>query len=103
MTQATEVMFPTSADEAVAQFRDGSEVTVIGGGTIVMPEISYGRLEPTKALMLSRTGLDTLDVDGSTVTLGAALPLARLAELADDVTALAQCALNVADYEIRRQ
>ena len=38
-----------------------------------------------------------------TVTLGAGLPVARLAELAQDVKALAQCALNVADYEIRLQ
>ena len=58
MTQATEVLFPTSADEAVAQFGDGSGVTVVGGGTIVMPEITYGRLAPTKALVLSHAGLD---------------------------------------------
>src|SRR4029079_6560977 len=103
MTQATEVLFPTSADEAVAQFRDGSGVTVVGGGTIVMPEITYGRLAPTKALVLSQAGLDTLDVSGTTVTLGAGLPVARLAALAQDVKALAECALNVADYEIRRQ
>ena len=103
MTQATEVLFPTSADEAVAQFGDGSGVTVIGGGTIVMPEITYGRLAPAKALLLARAGLDTLAVDGTTVTVGAALPIGRLAELADDVTALARCARGVADYEIRRQ
>jgi aerobic carbon-monoxide dehydrogenase medium subunit len=103
MTQATEVLFPTSADEAVALFGDGTGVTVVGGGTIVVPEITYGRLEPTKALMLSRAGLDTLDAGGLTVTVGAGLPVARLVELAEDVTALAQCALNVADYEIRRQ
>lgn len=103
MTQATEVLFPTSADEAVAQFGDGSGVTVVGGGTIVMPEISYGRLAPERALMLSRAGLDTLDVSETTVTVGAGLPVQRLAELARDVKALAQCALNVADYEIRHQ
>lgn len=103
MTQATEVLFPTSADEAVAQFGDGSGVTVVGGGTIVMPEITYGRLAPTKALVLSGAGLDTLDVAGTTVTLGAGLPVERLAGLAQDVKALAQCALNVADYEIRLQ
>jgi len=103
MTQATEVLFPASADEAVAQFGDGSGVTVVGGGTIVMPEIAYGRLAPAKALVLTRAGLDALDVSGVTVTLGAGLPVARLAELAQDVKALAQCALNVADYEIRRQ
>jgi len=103
MTQATEVLFPTSADEAVAQFGGGSGVTVVGGGTIVMPEITYGRLAPAKALVLSRAGLDTLDVTGSTITLGAGLPVERLAVLAQDAKALAECALNVADYEIRRQ
>jgi len=103
MTQATEVLFPASAEEAVAQFGDGSGVTVVGGGTIVMPEITYGYLAPGKALMLSRAGLDTLDAAGATVTVGAALPVARLTALAQDVKALAQCALNVGDYEIRRQ
>src|SRR4029078_7838097 len=58
---------------------------------------------PTKALVLSHAGLDTLGVSGNTVTLGAGLPVARLAALAQDVKALAQCALNVADYEVRRQ
>jgi carbon-monoxide dehydrogenase medium subunit len=103
MTQATEVLFPTSAEDAIAQFGDGGDVTVLGGGTIVMPELTYGRLSPTKVVALARAGLDTLTVGGATVTIGAALPIARLAELADDVKALAQCALNVADYEIRRQ
>lgn len=103
MTQATEVLFPTSAEEAIAQFGEGGEITVLGGGTIVMPELTYGRLAPSKVVSLARAGLDTLEADGTSVTIGAALPIARLAELADDVTALAQCALNVADYEIRRQ
>ena len=103
MTQATEVLFPTSAEEAIAQFGDGGDVTVLGGGTIVMPELTYGRLAPSKVVSLARAGLDTLEADGTSVTIGAALPIARLAELADGVTALAQCALNVADYEIRRQ
>ncbi len=103
MTQATEVLFPTSAEEAVAQFGDGSGVTVVAGGTIVLPEITYGRLAPERALMLTGAGLDTLDADGTAVTIGAALPVARLAELAQDVEVLARCAQGVADYEIRRQ
>ena len=103
MTQATEVFSPTSADEAVARFGDGSGVTVIGGGTIVVPDITYGRLSPTKALLLGRAGLDTLSTDDATVTVGAGLPVQRLSELAQEVEALAQCALNVADFEVRRQ
>jgi CO/xanthine dehydrogenase FAD-binding subunit len=103
MTQATEVLFPTSADEAVAQFGNGSGVTVIGGGTIVVPDITYGRLRPAKALLLGGAGLNTLESAGATVTVGASVPVQRLSELAQDVEALAQCALNVADYEVRRQ
>jgi carbon-monoxide dehydrogenase medium subunit len=103
MTQATEVLFPSSVDDAVAQFGDGAGVTVIAGGTIVVPEITYGRLAPTRALMLSGAGLDTIAVDGTSVVVGAGLPVARLTELAEDVTALAECALNVADVEIRGQ
>jgi CO/xanthine dehydrogenase FAD-binding subunit len=103
MTQATEVLFPSSAEDAVAQFGDGAGVTVVAGGTIVVPEITYGRLAPTRALMLGGAGLDTIERDGDSVVVGAATPVARLAELADTVPALAQCALNVADGEIRAQ
>ena len=103
MTKTTEVLLPSSTDEAVALFGDGQGVTVIGGGTIVMPELTHRRLAPAKALLLGRAKLDMLDVSGTTVTVGAGLPVARLVELANEVKALAQCALNVADYEVRRQ
>jgi carbon-monoxide dehydrogenase medium subunit len=103
MTQATEVLFPSSADEAVAQYGDGAGVTVIAGGTIVVPEITYGRLAPSRALVLGRAGLDTIAVDGTSIVVGAGTPIARLTELAGDVQALARCALNVADLEIRGQ
>ena len=104
MTQATEVLFPTSADEAVAQFGDGSGVTVVGGGTIVMPEITYGRLAPTKALVLVARGARHArrlghHRDARRRAAGRA-PRRRWPQ---DVKALAECALNVADYEIRRQ
>ena len=103
MTQTTEVLVPASLDEAVSQFGDGADVTVIGGGTIVVPELSSGRLTPAKAMLLARAGLDTLERDGDTVEVGAGVPVQRLTELADDAQVLAECALNVADYEVRRQ
>src|ERR1044072_5622309 len=68
-----------------------------------MPEITYGRLAPTKALVLSHAGLDALDVSGTTVTLGAGVPVARLVGLAQDVEVRAQWPLSVPDYEIRLQ
>ena len=45
---ATEILMPGSEDEAIAAFGDGADV-VVGGGTIVVPEMTYRRLRPTKA------------------------------------------------------
>lgn len=100
MTQATEVLLPTSPEEAVAAFGDGADTTVIGGGTIVMPEISYGRLQPARALLLTRAGLSGVTRTGATVTIGAATPVQELVELP---APLGLCAANVADVEIRSQ
>lgn len=100
MTQATEVLFPASAEEAVAQYGDGSDVTVIGGGTIVVPEITYGRLAPAKALMLGRAGIAGVTRAGGRVTIGGATPLRDLVELGAPI---GPCAANVADREIRAQ
>jgi CO/xanthine dehydrogenase FAD-binding subunit len=100
MTHATEVLIPTSPDDAATAFGDGSGVTVIGGGTIVVPEISYGRLRPGKTLLLTRAGLAGVTRDGTTITIGAATPLQDLVELP---APLGPCAANVADLEIRSQ
>lgn len=97
---ASEVLVPTSADEAVAAFGDGAGVTVIGGGTIVMPEITYGRLRPSKAILLGRAGLAGITRNGSTVTIGATTPVAELAGLP---APLGPCAANVGDPEVRGQ
>jgi CO/xanthine dehydrogenase FAD-binding subunit len=103
MPAAPEVLIASSPDDAAALFGDGSGVTVVAGGTVVLPDITYGRLSPDRVLMLSGAGLDTHSVADGTVTLGAALPISALAGLSDAVPALAACALNVADYEIRGQ
>ncbi len=103
MSAALEVLIPSSPDDAAALFGDGAGVTVVAGGTVVLPEITIGRLSPDRVLLLSSAGLDTHAVAGGIVTLGAALPIGGLADLADTVPALAACALNLADYEIRGQ
>lgn len=100
MTQATEVLIPTSPDEAAAAFGDGSAITVIGGGTIVVPEITYGRLKPARAMLLAHAGLAGVQEDGDTVTIGAATPIADIVDLP---APLGPCAANVADGEIRSQ
>jgi CO/xanthine dehydrogenase FAD-binding subunit len=100
MTQATEVLIPTSPDEAAQVFGDGSGVTVVGGGTIVVPEITYGRLRPERALLLTEAGLSGVSRDGATITIGAATPVQELVDLP---APLGPCAANVADVEIRGQ
>jgi carbon-monoxide dehydrogenase medium subunit len=97
---AAEVLLPTSEKEAVEAFGNGSGVTVIAGGTIVMPEINYGRLIPAKALLLARAGLAGVSRSGSRVTIGATTPVSELEELPSP---LGPAAANVADFEVRAQ
>ena len=100
MTAVTDVLLPASPDEAVSVFGDGAGVTVIGGGTIVMPDITAGRIKPARTLLLARAGLAGIAHAGSTVTLGAMAPLQDLVDLPAPV---GPCAANVADLEIRLQ
>jgi carbon-monoxide dehydrogenase medium subunit len=95
-----DVLFPTSAAEAASLYGDGADITVFGGGTILLPEIASGRVKPDRALMLHRTGLDTLRVDGDRVVIGAMVPIAALLDAPDE--ALSRAAAHVADREVRQ-
>jgi CO/xanthine dehydrogenase FAD-binding subunit len=95
-----DVLFPTSAAEAASLFGDGTDITVFGGGTILLPEIASGRVRPDRALMLHRTGLDTLDADGDRVVIGAMVPIAALLDAPD--AALSEVARHLADREVRQ-
>jgi CO/xanthine dehydrogenase FAD-binding subunit len=100
---APEVLVPSSQAEAVSLFGDGASTTVIGGGTVVVPEMTYGRLSPARVLLLSQAGLDGVTINGTTITIGATTPISALLGLAEHAQALADCARNLADYEIRGQ
>lgn len=98
--QSVEVVVPTSAEEAVRAFGDGTDVTVFGGGTILMPDITYGRVHPRRALILQRAGLAGVRREGGRTTVGAMTPVADLEELPEPFGAAAH---HVADREIRAQ
>ena len=98
---ASEVLMPSSPSEAVSLFGDGASTTVIGGGTVVMPEITYGHLTPERVLLLTNAGLDTVATDGDTITIGATTRVEAL--LGAGIDGLTACAGNVADGEIRSQ
>jgi CO/xanthine dehydrogenase FAD-binding subunit len=97
---ATDVLVPGSEDEAIAAFGNGAEVVVVGGGTIVVPDLTYRRRRARKALLLGRAGLAGIAKDGSRVTVGAMTPVQELVDLP---APLGPCAANVADLEIRSQ
>jgi CO/xanthine dehydrogenase FAD-binding subunit len=97
---SVDVMIPTTPEEAVAAFGEGDGITVLAGGTIVMPDLTHGRLKPGKVLMLGRSGLDQVTREGGTVTIGATVPVTELEELDEP---LASAAKHVADGEIRAQ
>ena len=81
-------------------YADGKDVTVFAGGTILLPEISAGRLSPERALMLHRSGLDRLTVSDERVVIGAMLPVEALLDAPDEI--LSSFASHVADGEVRR-
>src|SRR3954470_11139283 len=97
---APEVIVAASRDEAVQAFGDGEGVTVVAGGTIVMPEITHGRLRPQRALLIGKAGLGGIRREDDRTTIGAAT---APAELEDAVEPLGTCARHVADLEIRGQ
>jgi CO/xanthine dehydrogenase FAD-binding subunit len=95
-----DVVLPVSPEEAAKAFGDGKGVTVVGGGTVVVPDITYGRLKPGRVLMLARSGLDAISRKRGSVTIGAAASVAALEALDEP---LASAARHVADREIRAQ
>ena len=94
------LIVPESALQAADAFGDGDGVTVLGGGTIVMPEITYGRLRPDRVLMLAHAGLDEMSGNG-TLMIGATVPVQALVDRAPEP--LASAARGVADLEVRSQ
>jgi CO/xanthine dehydrogenase FAD-binding subunit len=95
-----QVITPSSRAEAVDAFGDGSGVTVLGGGTILMPELNYGRLRPDRVLLLQDAGLSGIARNGSSLTIGAMTTVSELEELPEPLGTVAR---SVADHEIRGQ
>jgi carbon-monoxide dehydrogenase medium subunit len=97
---AAEALIPTTPEEAADLFGDGSGLTVFGGGTILLPEIAAGRLNPTRALMLHRAGLSGIDSDGDVIRIGAMTTISALIDGTDDL--LTRFAEHVGDREVRQ-
>lgn len=95
-----QVLVPSSADEAVSLYGTGEGLTVVAGGTILLPEIAAGRVRPRRALMLHDAGLDAIRSEGGRTVIGAMVPIAALVDHPVDV--VADAARHLADAEVRR-
>ena len=95
-----DVRIPASSQAAASDFGDGSDVSVMAGGTIMMNLLNSHRIQPSKVLMIHQAGLSHVNRNGSTVTIGAATPLEDLAGLP---APLGPCAANIGDPAIRGQ
>lgn len=91
---------PRSVDEAITAFRASDQPTIVGGGTIIVPDVHAGRHTPGRALLLPRVGLDFLSCSNGVISIGACVTLDRLASL---VEPLGTVATQVANREIRAQ
>lgn len=95
-----DVRIPDSSEAATADFGDGSDVSVMAGGTIVMNLLNSYRVQPSKVLLLHQAGLSYVRQNGSTVTIGATTSLADLTGLP---APMGPCAANIGDPAIRGQ
>lgn len=96
---SAELLIPDSAEAAAEAYGDGGDITVIAGGTIVMQLVNYYRMDPSRVLLLSNSGMSYVENrEGSTMRIGATTTLADLVDLP---APLGPCAANVADSEIR--
>lgn len=95
-----DVRIPGSSGAAVADFGDGSDVSVMAGGTIMMNLLNSYRAQPSKVLLLHKAGLSYIDRQGSTITIGATTALADLTGMP---APLGPCAANIGDPAVRGQ
>jgi CO/xanthine dehydrogenase FAD-binding subunit len=88
----TDLFVPRSVDEALGLLREhGPELTVMGGGTIVMGLVNDGRLFPRKVMSLRRAGMDEIRAENGHMRIGATTALARLGRL-EELPIVAQAA-----------
>lgn len=100
MGSIAEVIRPGSPSEAAAAFGSGAGVSVLAGGTLVVPDLHFGRARPERVIMLGGAGLSYVERSGDGVAVGAMTPVAALT---GESSPLGPCAASVGDNEIRAQ
>ena len=100
MASTAEVIRPVSSSEAASAFGDGAGVSVLAGGTLLVPDLHFGRAQPERVIMLGDAGLNYVTRSNGTVTIGAMTPVVALV---GESSPLGPCAGSIGDNEIRAQ
>ena len=100
MGTTTDVIRPGSPSEATEAFGDGGGVSVLAGGTLLVPDLHFARLQPERVIMLGGAGLNYVERSGGSVTIGA---MTSLSTVEAEPAPLGPAASAVGDNEIRSQ
>ena len=98
----THEMRPTTLSEAVEARAERPELWPVAGGTDLMVEVNFGRTELAGVLDLTAVAeLKGIDRDDRWIRIGAAHPMADIADRLADVTAVAGAVVTVGSPQIR--
>jgi CO/xanthine dehydrogenase FAD-binding subunit len=98
----THVMRPTTLSEAVEARAERPELWPVAGGTDLMVDVNFGRTELAGVLDLTAVAeMMGIDRDDQWIRIGAAHPMADIADRLADVTALAGAVVTVGSPQIR--
>ena len=100
MGTTTDVIRPGSPTEAASAFGDGAGVSVLAGGTLLVPDLHFSRVRPDRVIMLGGAGLNYVERSDGAVTIGAMTPLSAVGS---EPAPLGPSASSVGDNEIRSQ
>jgi CO/xanthine dehydrogenase FAD-binding subunit len=95
-------MRPTTLSDAVEARAERPELWPIAGGTDLMVDVNFGRTEVAGVLDLTAVAeMKGIDRDDRWIRIGAAHPMADIADRLADVTALAGAVVTVGSPQIR--
>jgi CO/xanthine dehydrogenase FAD-binding subunit len=95
-------MRPTTLSEAVEARAERPELWPVAGGTDLMVDVNFGRTELAGVLDLTAVAeMKGIDRDDRSIRIGAAHPMADIADRLADVSALAGAVVTVGSPQIR--
>ncbi len=100
------VLLPRTIDEAVTMLQQGSDITIVGGGTDVMVEVNFNHRKPNTVMALrniSELFAWSVNESNSEVFIGAGVPYKTMEHgpLREMVPALSEAARTVGSPQIR--